>query len=180
MLRQLSVYIPLVESLELMQEYAKFMKDLVTKKRVVSIDFNDNIHQRSAIATRSMKQPHDMNVVSAIEPFHKEEMGATIEERLAIETLAAVLMNFVGDFQTDYVETVNVLQGMGAHSYSPKKIEPGFEKQARYLELETKHEHYGEKRNKAVERTKKGSLEDRQSHWVNHRMALILPNVPLY
>ncbi|KAK4731608.1 hypothetical protein R3W88_024596 [Solanum pinnatisectum] len=109
MLRQLS-----------MPGYAKFMKDLVTKKRAISIDLTDNVHHCSAIATKSMvqkkedpgelnfrlnkeevkfnicwsiKQPHDMNVVSAIEVFNEEEMGTTIEERPVVETLVAVLMN---------------------------------------------------------------------------------------
>ncbi|KAK4731329.1 hypothetical protein R3W88_024317 [Solanum pinnatisectum] len=44
MLRQLSVNIPLVEALEQMPGYAKFMKDMVTKKRDVSINFTDNVH----------------------------------------------------------------------------------------------------------------------------------------
>ncbi|KAK4715893.1 hypothetical protein R3W88_014231 [Solanum pinnatisectum] len=56
MLRQLSVNIPLVEALEQMPGYAKFMKDLVTKKRAVSINLIDNVHHCSAIATRSMVQ----------------------------------------------------------------------------------------------------------------------------
>ncbi|XP_049372555.1 uncharacterized protein LOC125837493 [Solanum verrucosum] len=56
MLRQLSVNIPLVEALEQMPRYAKFMKDLVTKKRAVSIDLTNNIHHCSAIATRSLVQ----------------------------------------------------------------------------------------------------------------------------
>uniref|UniRef100_M1DA48 Integrase core domain containing protein n=1 Tax=Solanum tuberosum TaxID=4113 RepID=M1DA48_SOLTU len=90
MLRQLSVSIPLVEALEQMPGYAKFMKDLVTKKRAA---------------------------------FDEEEMGTTIEERLAVETLAAVLMNFEADFWTDYMETMNVLQGMRTHSYAPKKLD---------------------------------------------------------
>ncbi|XP_049366950.1 uncharacterized protein LOC125831852 [Solanum verrucosum] len=58
---------------------------------------------------RSMKQLHDMNVVSAIEAFDEEEMGTTIEERLTVETLVVVLMNFEADFRTNYVETVNAL-----------------------------------------------------------------------
>ncbi|XP_049382750.1 uncharacterized protein LOC125847086 [Solanum stenotomum] len=211
MLRQLSMNIPLVEALEQMPGYVKFMKDLVMKKRAVSIDFTDNVHHCSASAIRllvqkkkdsgafttpctigsikfskalcdlganinlmplaiykqlglgipkstsmrlmmadrsvkrlvgrpflaigqtlvdveirelkfrlnkeevnfkicrSMKQPHDMNMVSPIEAFDEEEMGATIEERLAVETLVAVLMNFEVDFRTDYVEIVNAL-----------------------------------------------------------------------
>jgi len=70
-----------------------------------------------------MKQPHDMNVVSAIEVFEEEKMGATIEERLVVKTLVVVLMNFEADFQTDYVETINTVHGMGAHSYVPKKLD---------------------------------------------------------
>ncbi|XP_049356741.1 uncharacterized protein LOC125821367 [Solanum verrucosum] len=50
-------------------------------------------------------------------------MGASIEERLTVETLVAVLMNFDADFRSDYVKTVNALQGMGAHSYAPKKFD---------------------------------------------------------
>ncbi|XP_049368641.1 uncharacterized protein LOC125833521 [Solanum verrucosum] len=56
MLRQLSVNIPLVEALEQMPGYAKFMKDLVTKKRAVSINLTNHIHHCSAISTRSLVQ----------------------------------------------------------------------------------------------------------------------------
>uniref|UniRef100_M1DN90 Integrase core domain containing protein n=1 Tax=Solanum tuberosum TaxID=4113 RepID=M1DN90_SOLTU len=69
-----------------------------------------------AIATRSCKIINDLIFAEA---FDEEEMGATIEERLVVETLAALLMNFEADFQTDYVETINALQGMGAHFYAP-------------------------------------------------------------
>ncbi|KAK4709999.1 hypothetical protein R3W88_004512 [Solanum pinnatisectum] len=54
MLKQLSVNTPLVEALGQMPGYAKFMKDLVTKKRVVSLDFTNDVHHCSAIATRSL------------------------------------------------------------------------------------------------------------------------------
>ncbi|KAK4733890.1 hypothetical protein R3W88_008151 [Solanum pinnatisectum] len=70
-----------------------------------------------------MKQAHDMNVVSMIEVFYEEEMGATIVKKLSIETLAEILMNFKADFQSDYVESMNALQGMGAHSYAPNKLD---------------------------------------------------------
>ncbi|XP_049381207.1 uncharacterized protein LOC125845709 [Solanum stenotomum] len=72
---------------------------------------------------RSMKQPHDMNVVFAIEAFDEGEMRATNEERLEVETLAAMLINFEIDFRTNYVETLNALQGMGERSYAPKKLD---------------------------------------------------------
>ncbi|XP_015165151.1 uncharacterized protein [Solanum tuberosum] len=53
-LRQLSLYIPLVEALEKMPGYAEFMKDLVPMKRKVSIDLTNHIHHCSAIAIRSL------------------------------------------------------------------------------------------------------------------------------
>ena len=53
MLKQLSINVPLVEALEQMPGYAKFMKDLVIKKRSVTFEDDDRLQNRSAIATRS-------------------------------------------------------------------------------------------------------------------------------
>ena len=41
MLKQLSINVPLVVALEQMPGYAKFMKDLVTKKRSVTFEDDD-------------------------------------------------------------------------------------------------------------------------------------------
>lgn len=49
--KQLSVNIPPVEALDQMPGYEKFMKDLVTKKRLVSLDFTNNVHHCSTIAS---------------------------------------------------------------------------------------------------------------------------------
>ena len=56
MLKQLSINVPLVEALEQMPGYAKFMKDLVTKKRSVTFEDDDRLQHRSPIATRSLAQ----------------------------------------------------------------------------------------------------------------------------
>ena len=57
MLKQLSINVPLVESLEQrMPGYAKFMKDLVTKKRSVTFEVDYRLQHCSAIATRSLIQ----------------------------------------------------------------------------------------------------------------------------
>ncbi|KAK4717872.1 hypothetical protein R3W88_016210 [Solanum pinnatisectum] len=53
---EFSVNIPLVEALEKMPGYAKFKKDLVTKKRVVSLDFTNDVHHCSSITSRSLVQ----------------------------------------------------------------------------------------------------------------------------
>jgi len=101
---------------------------LATRQALVDVErgelkFRLNKEEVKFNICKSIKQQHDMNVVSAIDVFEEEEMGATIEERLAVETLAAALMNYEADFRSDYVETVNALQGMGAHSYDPKKLD---------------------------------------------------------
>ena len=56
MLKQLTINVPLVEALEQMLGYAKFMKDLLTKKRAASYELADNFHHCSAIAMRSLVQ----------------------------------------------------------------------------------------------------------------------------
>ncbi|XP_069143382.1 uncharacterized protein [Solanum lycopersicum] len=56
MLKQLSINVPLVEALEQMPGYAKFMKDLVTKKRSVTFKDDDRLQHCSAIATRFLVQ----------------------------------------------------------------------------------------------------------------------------
>ena len=56
MLKQLSINVPLVEALEQMPGYAKFMKDLVTKRISVTFEDDDRLQHCSAIATRSLVQ----------------------------------------------------------------------------------------------------------------------------
>ena len=43
MLKQLSINISLIESLKQMYGYAKFMKDMVTKKRLVNFEDDDRM-----------------------------------------------------------------------------------------------------------------------------------------
>ena len=56
MLKQPSINVPLVEALEKMPSYAKLMKDLVTKKRLVTFEDDDRMQHCSVIATRSLVQ----------------------------------------------------------------------------------------------------------------------------
>ena len=56
MLKQLSINVPLVEALEHIPGYAKFKKDLVTKKRSVTFEDDDRIQHCSAITIRSPVQ----------------------------------------------------------------------------------------------------------------------------
>ena len=43
MLKQLSINVPLIEALEKMSGYAKFMKNMVTKKRLVHFEDDDRM-----------------------------------------------------------------------------------------------------------------------------------------
>ncbi|XP_016571209.1 uncharacterized protein LOC107869163 [Capsicum annuum] len=56
MLTQLTVNVPLVEALEQIARYAKFMKDLLMKKRIVSYELMDNLNHCGAISIRSLVQ----------------------------------------------------------------------------------------------------------------------------
>ena len=56
MLKQLSINVPLIEALEQMPTYAKFMKDIVIKKILVSFEVDDRMQHCSAIATMSFVQ----------------------------------------------------------------------------------------------------------------------------
>ena len=56
MLKQLSINVPLIEALEQVPGYAKFIKNMVTKKRSVSFEDDDRMQHCTAIATRSLVQ----------------------------------------------------------------------------------------------------------------------------
>ena len=55
-LEQLSINVPLIEALEQLPDDAKFMKNMVTKKRSIGFEDNDRMQHFSAIATRSLVQ----------------------------------------------------------------------------------------------------------------------------
>lgn len=54
MLKELSVNILILEALEKMPSYAKFMKNFLTKKQMGSFEPTDNMHHYSVIAFRSL------------------------------------------------------------------------------------------------------------------------------
>ena len=66
MLKQLSINVPFVEALEQMPDYAKFMKDLVTKKRSVTFEDDDRLQHCSAIAIRSLVQKKNKILVHSL------------------------------------------------------------------------------------------------------------------
>ncbi|XP_049394646.1 uncharacterized protein LOC125858920 [Solanum stenotomum] len=146
-----------------MPGYAKFMKDLVTKKRAISFKNDERLQHCSAIDTRSlvkkkgdpgalkltakrlliadktvkkpigvlqdvlvkvessMKQESDLKSVSVVN--HIVELGSdvSIEERLGVDAVVAIMMNFEGDGIEDYDELVAALDRFEFRS-KPKKL----------------------------------------------------------
>ncbi|PHT49649.1 hypothetical protein CQW23_09396 [Capsicum baccatum] len=110
------------KALEQMPGYAKFMKDLLTKKQPVSYEPVDNVHHCSAIATRSlvqkkadpanellfrlndevvrfdvcksMKQPKDMDVFSVADVYYEVEEELSVQKQCIVEPLSAALLKF--------------------------------------------------------------------------------------
>lgn len=100
---------------------------LATARALVDIERGDlkfrlNLEEVKFNICRSMKKPREMEVVSAIKVVTDDGLRAPIKERIDVETLVIVLMNFDVDLRSDYVETINVVQVIGAHSYAPKKL----------------------------------------------------------
>ena len=56
MLKKLSINDSLIKDLEKIPGYAKFIKDIFTKKRLVTFEDDDRMQHFSAIATRSLVQ----------------------------------------------------------------------------------------------------------------------------
>ena len=56
MLKKLSINDSLIKDLEKIPGYAKFIKDIFTKKRLVTFEDDDRMQHCSAIATRSIVQ----------------------------------------------------------------------------------------------------------------------------
>lgn len=50
------VNIPLIKAMEQMSSYAKFIKDLVNKRRIVNYELVDNVHHYSTTAIRMFVQ----------------------------------------------------------------------------------------------------------------------------
>ncbi|PHT48005.1 Sulfate transporter 1.3 [Capsicum baccatum] len=153
MLKQLTINVPLVEALEQMPGYAKFMKDLLTKKRAANYELADNVHHCSAIATRSLVQKKadpdfvilDCEVDSEApiilgRPFlaigsvlidlrdnellfWMNDEVVRFDKQLTIKSSSAGLLNFEREDVEDYEETICALTGIGSYSHASKKLD---------------------------------------------------------
>ncbi|PHT31519.1 hypothetical protein CQW23_27856 [Capsicum baccatum] len=144
MLKQITINVPLVETLEQMPGYAKFMKDLLTKKQAVSYELADNVHHCSVIATRSLVQKktdpgaftipftfrsldfaktRDIDVLYIADVYYEDHKKLSIEKQLTVEPLSVVLLNFEREEVEEYEETICTLTGIRSYSHDPKKLD---------------------------------------------------------
>ncbi|XP_015166987.1 uncharacterized protein [Solanum tuberosum] len=187
MLKQLSINVPLIEALEQMPGYVKFMKNLVTKKRSMRFEDDDRLQYCSVIVRRSLvlkKEDHgafttpctigllhfakvlcdlgasinlmslsiykklglgdpkpiamrllmadravkrpigssELKSVSVVNHIVESGYEVSIEERLGIDALAVVMMNFEGGGIDDFDELVAALDRLEFRS-KPKRLE---------------------------------------------------------
>lgn len=84
--------IPLVEELEKMSSFIKFMKDLVTKKRTMSFESIDIVHHCSAIASRCLvekkKDSRDITISCTIGPFNFSKALCDLGDSISLMPLA--------------------------------------------------------------------------------------------
>jgi len=98
MLKQLSINVPLIEALEQMHGYVKFMKDMMSKKRSVSLEDDDRLQHYSAIATRSLVQKKEdsgaFTIPSTIGLLHFAK--AVCDLRVSINLMALSIYKKLG------------------------------------------------------------------------------------
>ncbi|XP_059301873.1 uncharacterized protein LOC132053786 [Lycium ferocissimum] len=107
---------------------------LATGRALVDVERGDlkfriNDEEVTFHICKSMKQPADMSVVSVINTID-EAMDATVEHEHVGDMLAAVIMNYEGEDDEEFEETVNALIGLGSYHYNPKKLDLDLENRA--------------------------------------------------
>ncbi|XP_070018096.1 uncharacterized protein [Nicotiana sylvestris] len=137
MMKNLSINVPLVEALEQVPGYAKFMKYLVTKKRSIDCETIKMTHQVSAIVHSMALKLEDPDCEVDFEvpiilgrPFlamgkalvDVEPVDGTSSMIHVEEPIEAVLLNMDVNDDASKVECVNALHGMGSYSYDPRKL----------------------------------------------------------
>ena len=84
--------------------------------------FRFNNEEATFNICRSMRQSGELQLVSAISYKFESSSEVKIEERLGIEALAAVIMNFESDCIEEYGSLVAALD-RGYVPFKPKKLE---------------------------------------------------------
>ncbi|XP_070014786.1 uncharacterized protein [Nicotiana sylvestris] len=102
MMKSLSINVPLVEGLEQMQGYSKFMKDLVTKKRSMNCEMIKMTHQ-----TLGIGQPRPISMRLQIADRTMKRLWGIIENVLVGVDKFILPANFVIlDCEVDYEVTI--------------------------------------------------------------------------
>ncbi|XP_059310152.1 uncharacterized protein LOC132061331 [Lycium ferocissimum] len=89
--------------------------------------FRVNDEEVTFQASKGMNFPSAYENISVIDTFDgiDDAVEHKMEEESLGEALAAILVNFDGDDIKSYVETVNVLEGLGSYTYHPRILDLG-------------------------------------------------------
>ena len=101
MLKQLSINVHLIEPLVQMPCYAKFIKDMITKKRSINFQDDDRMHHYRIIATRSLVQknehPGSFSIPCTIGLLHFAKALCDLQESLNLIPLSIYKKLGLGD-----------------------------------------------------------------------------------
>ncbi|XP_070010781.1 uncharacterized protein [Nicotiana sylvestris] len=147
MMKSLSINVPLVETLEQMPGYAKYMKDLVdyevliilgrpflatwnTLVDVEEVELTFRVGNEKVVfhVFKSMRNPNRNEVCSFVDLVTEVLVEDTSVVINVEDPLEAVLLNHDVDEKEGLVEYVNALQGIGSYTYEPRKLSLDLEK----------------------------------------------------
>lgn len=72
---------------------------------------------------QSIKHPKEVHEISVIDTINKYALVAPIKERLGVEELAAMIINFDNNGIDGFNEIVYALVGRGYYTYTTKKLD---------------------------------------------------------
>lgn len=90
---------------------------------LVKINFRFNEEHVAFNIYQSMNQSKGVCVISMIEVVDEDAHEVSVNERLRVQALAAVIMNFYNEGIDEYDDIVRALIGKNANTYVPKKFD---------------------------------------------------------
>lgn len=74
-----------------------------------------------------------MHVISMIDTVDDDELVASSEERLGVEALTTIIINFKGDNIDGYVEMASILSILVCYTFAPKNLDPNWNNRVNLL-----------------------------------------------
>lgn len=87
------------------------------------MNFRLNKEDVTSNICQMMKHQSDVKVVSLMDLISEEQYDLPIEERLEVDELAAMIMNFDVELIGEYKELTNELDGLVKYNFTPQKLD---------------------------------------------------------